>query len=237
MKASTKLANVANGNQVVETAPTPAPTSAATTTTTEVKTAPTPEPVRREGLTDNPNLALTLEEIGVSILALGIWLALLATGITVSAQSFIDPIRSGAPIGMLSFAGCALMIIASHTVTNTAMLCCVAAFLGVIGSRAIGTTSGAMDTVRDRRSSYVAAVTRGFFVFLIIQSGSILLSDQAFTNLTLEKYVRLAGLSSLLSFTVGYNPGLFRMLMDRVNQNFEGQSKTTNQAKTTTTGN
>ena len=100
MKASTKLANVANGNQGVETAPTPAPTSAATTTTTEVKTAPTPEPVRREGLTDNPNLALTLEEIGVSILALGIWLALLATGITVSAQSFIDPIRSGAPIGM-----------------------------------------------------------------------------------------------------------------------------------------
>jgi hypothetical protein len=54
-----------------------------------------------------------------------------------------------------------------------------------------------------------------------------MLSDQAFTNLTLVKYVRLAGLSSLLSFTVGYNPALFRQLMARVDRNFASDPAST----------
>ena len=50
----------------------------------------------------------------------------------------------------------------------------------------------------------------------------MVVSDQPLTNLSLDKYIRLAGLSSLFSFAVGYNPEVFRQLMARVNGNLAG---------------
>ncbi|WP_165248825.1 hypothetical protein [Paludisphaera soli] len=160
---------------------------------------------------------LALAEVAAGGLAFAAWMTLLAAGIAVGTQDFIDPVRNHKIAGAVELIGCLAVIVACHTVTNTAMLCCVSAFLGALGFRAVG-GEGPGDPA-GRRDAYVAAVTRGFFIFLIVQSGSILLSDQAFTNLSLEKYIRLAGLSSLLSFTAGYNPDVFRQLMDRVNKN------------------
>lgn len=142
-------------------------------------------------------------EIGASIAALALWLLLLTAGISVSTQAYINAIQNHTVSGVLALVSSLVVIATCHTVTNTALLCCVSAFWGALGFRVTGGTPGAVDGFTDRRDAYVAAATRGFFIFLIILSGSIILSDQAFTNLTLEKYIRLAGMSSLLSFTVG----------------------------------
>jgi len=165
---------------------------------------------------------LSRAEVAAGALAFGAWATLLAAGIAVGAQDFIDPIRNHKVAGAGELIGCLAAIVACHTVTNTAMLCCLSAFVGALGFRAVG-GEGPSDPA-GRRDAYVAAVTRGFFLFLIVQSGTILLSDQAFTNLSLERYVRLAGLSSLFSFTAGYNPDVFRQLMDRVNRNLAAGS-------------
>jgi len=158
-------------------------------------------------------------EIGSSLAALALWLILLSAGLSVSTQPYISTIQNQEVAGPWAVVKALFIIVTCHTVTNTALLCCLAAFLGALGFRVLATQKGPADG-NDRRAAYVAAATRGFYVFLILQSGSIMLSDQAFTNLTLEKYVRLAGLSSLLSFTVGYNPDLFRQLMARVDRSF-----------------
>ncbi|MDG3007262.1 hypothetical protein [Paludisphaera mucosa] len=168
-----------------------------------------------------PHSRLDRVEIAASLLAFVAWVFLVTAGITVGTQDYIDPIRKHLASSLAEVVGCLVVIALCHTVTNTAMLCCVSAFLGVLGFRAVGAVDPAAPAAPlGRRDAYIAAVTRGFFIFLIIQSGSVILSDQAFTNLSLEKYIRLAGLSSLLSFTVGYNPAVFGQLMDRVNRNF-----------------
>ncbi len=173
-------------------------------------------------LTSQPSLALNTREVIVSLGALFGWLTLLISGITVGTQPFIDGIRNLTAHGFWEVFGSLVVILLCHTVSNVALLCCLAAFLGVIASRAVGRSNMNVQTPYERMGVYVAAVTRGFFVFLVIQSGSILLSDQAFTNLTLERYVRLAGLSSLFSFAIGYNPRLFGELLDRVNSTITG---------------
>jgi hypothetical protein len=173
-------------------------------------------------LTSQPSLALDAREVVVSLVSLVAWLGLLMAGITVGTQPYIDGIRNLTTHGFWEVSGSLLVILLCHTVSNVALLCCLAAFLGVIASRAVGRPNTNVQTPPERMGVYVAAVTRGFFVFLVIQSGSILLSDQAFTNLTLERYVRLAGLSSLFSFAIGYNPRLFGELLDRVNSTITG---------------
>lgn len=180
-----------------------------------------------EDLADPPQVVVTSPparlqtwEIFASGVALAFWLLLLSAGLSVATQTYIDAIQHHTVSGVWELAGSLFVIATCHTATNTALLCCVSAFLGALGFRVIGGEAQVVDGVGDRRDAYVAAVTRGFFVYLIIQSGSIILSDQAFTNLTLEKYIRLVGLSSLLSFSVGYSPDAFRQLMDRVDKNF-----------------
>lgn len=204
------LTNEANGRESPLTVPQP------TTVMFLRDLAEPPRVVTPNG----PEGRLKSWEIGASAVALALGLILLSAGLSVAAQDSINAIQNHTVAGAWSLVGSFFVIATCHTVTNTALLCCVSAFLGVLGYRVIGERSGVAEGFADRRDAYVAAATRGFYIFLIIQSGSIILSNQAFTNLTLEKYIRLAGLSSLLSFTVGYNPDLFRQLMDRVGRNF-----------------
>lgn len=173
-------------------------------------------------LMDQQTLVLDAREILVSIAVMLVWLVLMTVGITVGSQPYIDAVRSLEVLSISEGLGALLVILCCHTVPNIAMLCCLSAFLGVIASRAIGQPGLLVRTPHERLSTYVAAVTRGFFVFLVIQSGSILLSDQTFTNLTLERYIRLAGLSSLFSFAIGYNPKLFNELLTRVDRSVGG---------------
>jgi hypothetical protein len=60
---------------------------------------------------------------------------------------------------------------------------------------------------------YVSATLRGFFVYLFLLSGLLLLDDAPFTTPTQGQYVRLSGFLSLFSFVVSYQPRLFNVLI------------------------
>jgi hypothetical protein len=59
----------------------------------------------------------------------------------------------------------------------------------------------------------MSAVLRGFFVYLFLMSGLLLLDDAPFSNAGPSQYIRLAGFLSLFSFVVSYQPHLFSALM------------------------
>jgi hypothetical protein len=67
----------------------------------------------------------------------------------------------------------------------------------------------------DNVNPYLSGVLRGFFVYLAVISGLMVLLGNPFENITPFSYIRFAGLLSLFSFTVSYNPDLFSAVVDR----------------------
>jgi hypothetical protein len=174
-----------------------------------------PQSTKSTVLGATSTVAIGKWEIATSLVVLLLWVSLLTAGITVGTPPFIDKIRQ-ATIPSWQILGDFLVITICHTAPNVAMLCCLAAFLGVIGSRAVTSLDSKGTPSLDRLSSYASAITRGFFVFLILQSGAIAFSAEPFQTTTPEEYVRLAALASLISFAVGFNPLLFQDLMGRI---------------------
>jgi hypothetical protein len=167
-------------------------------------------------LSATPALGLDGAEIALSAALFVAWISVITAGIAIGTQPYIDKLQNPEGHGVLSLAWAAVIVLTCHTVPNIAVLCCLSSFLGVIGSRIFNEADAGAGPQAGRLAGYVSAVTRGFFVYLIILSGTVVVSDEAFTRLSQEKYVRLAGLASLISFTIGYHPALFRHLLERV---------------------
>jgi hypothetical protein len=96
---------------------------------------------------------------------------------------------------------------------NLALLCAISGVLGAFGSRANLHDDEARRAARDETSPYISALLRGFFVYLITISGLLLLDDAPLSAPTPGQYIRLAGLLSLFSFVVNYNPAIFSRLL------------------------
>lgn len=186
----------------------------------EAATAVTRETGTEHHSHDRTFLPIAFSEIVLCLAALAVWLFFLTAGITIATPPLLKAVQGGT-LGWLSIVGYLVVIVFCHTVPNMAILCCLSAFLGVVASRAVsGVPAGGL--TQERMSIYVAAVTRGFFVFLVIVSGTILLNEQSFMTLTQERYIRLAGLASLFSFAAGYNPKAFLRLLQKVTDNSMG---------------
>ena len=96
---------------------------------------------------------------------------------------------------------------------NLAWLCVCASTLGGVGNLA---HLGADDTSIagcDTSNPVLSAVLRGFFVYLFLMSGLLLLDGTPFSNAGPSQYLRLAGFLSLFSFVVSYHPNLFGTLI------------------------
>jgi hypothetical protein len=66
---------------------------------------------------------------------------------------------------------------------------------------------------RDDSNPYLSAVLRGFFAYLFMTSGLLLLMMRPFSHPSPGQYIRLAGFLSLLCFVVSYQPRLFNTLI------------------------
>jgi hypothetical protein len=111
-----------------------------------------------------------------------------------------------------------LVLFLCYTPTNVALLCVCSGLLGVMGARV---RLGSDRTERldgDSTHPYLSGLLRGFFVYLILLSGMLVLSGNPFANLTSGDYVRLAGLVSAFSFALNYAPRSFEDLLHRVLQ-------------------
>jgi hypothetical protein len=165
-------------------------------------------------------------------LATGLWLGLFTIGLAVPTQPYrdrlmaMDPSKAGAPAISEIFSS--LIVVGfAYTPTNLALLCCAAALVGCLGrlattndaeARAIidqernGTakTEGAADEGGGTRVSPLApaitAITWGLFIYLIVVSGTVVVTGDPFKSTSPEQYLRLAGSASLLAFAVGWRP-------------------------------
>jgi hypothetical protein len=97
---------------------------------------------------------------------------------------------------------------------NVALLCATAGLLGTFGSIANLNHDPAKLSLLDRTNPYISGLLRGFFVYLFVISGLLVLDDTPFSNTSPGQYIRLAGFLSLFSFVVSYQPHIFSMLID-----------------------
>lgn len=132
----------------------------------------------------------------------------------------------GSPLGsFFSVLGSFLMVVISFTPTNLALICCTAGVIGAAGRRLQLSTDPDRDN-RDRSHPLLSAFVRGLFVFLIAISGIlVLLEDPILGTASPGQYIRFAGLLSLTSFIVNYDPTVFVLLVDQVRERIQERSE------------
>jgi hypothetical protein len=106
-----------------------------------------------------------------------------------------------------------LVVVICFAPLNLAWLCVAASMLGAFGSVANLSDDDSPSKAGDTSNPYTSALLRGFFVYLFMMSGLLLLDDAPFANAGPAQYIRLAGFLSLFSFVVSYQPRLFTTLM------------------------
>lgn len=130
----------------------------------------------------------------VSWSSIAAWLLVFTMGATVSSAPFREDMNP------IAFA----MVLFTYTPTNLAMLGCFAA------------TSGSGGINEADAEDHRNAAVRGFFVYLMLISGMLVVSDDPFTSPSQSQYIRLAGMTSLLCFIVGWRPEVVASMMNRV---------------------
>jgi hypothetical protein len=121
-----------------------------------------------------------------------------------------------------------LMAFFTYTFTNVAILSGLASMAGA-GARHVESQLGGNERITNLRALYASAALRGFFVYLIALSGLMFLVENIFTNIAKSPdiYIRLAGIISLLSFMLGFNPEMFARFLQRIARILEDQDSRT----------
>lgn len=148
------------------------------------------------------------------------WIVLFAVGVSIPSAPYISLLdqMTTAQTSFLALLGAGMMVVLCSTFTNPGILSCLAAFLGGVAKR-VQPESPLPGTENDGPSAaaaYMSAVVRGFFLYLVMLSGLLLLTTKAITDSTQEQYVQLAGTVSVLAFMVGYDADFFFRIMRRL---------------------
>src|SRR5258708_3635200 len=165
--------------------------------------------ILRPALHRHPEIrsTLTYPECAAAFAVFVMWIVLFGVGILIDTAPYRAGMASGAT------ARTWIIVVFCYLPLNLVWLCAVSSALGAFGNRANLTNDRAGQKLRDNNNPYVAAVIRGFFAYLFLISGLLLLDDQPFTNPAAAQYVRLAGFLSLLSFVISYQPRFFNTLI------------------------
>lgn len=186
-------------------------------------------------------------------LATGLWLGLFTIGLTIPTQPYrdrlmaMDPSKAGAP-GVSEIAESLIVVGFAYTPTNLALLCCAAALVGCLGRLATTNdaeaqaaldeaqngagTKAPCETVAESGGTQVSplapaitAITWGLFIYLIVVSGTVVVTGDPFKSTSPEQYLRLAGSASLLAFAVGWRPQSITQFVNVVCTSKMGGSK------------
>jgi len=136
------------------------------------------------------------------------WLILYCGGVVMGTQPYRDAINKSGDIFQIIIAW--IITFLFYTLSNVAILCCLASIIGGICNRA-----------KDTPILILAA--NGLFIYLILISGLLLLGTSPFDNISQAQYTRLAGTSSLFSFMIGYNPKMLSRLIAKLEELTEGK--------------
>lgn len=142
----------------------------------------------------------------MGVLSIGVWVTVFGIGAIVPSEPYRTVLGSH-EISSLARGAALIAAIVTYTPTNIAILCCVASITGSSGIRH-----------DDSLEKYRSSVVRGFFVYILLMSGLLLISGDPFNAPTQSQYIRLAGMSAVFGFIVGWHPGVVAKLMDNVMQ-------------------
>ncbi len=175
-------------------------------------------PARKVMLTLIP---LDFTEGLVGLIVLLMWILMFASGIVIPTATYRE-ILGQKDIGFGAAMGALFYVVTCYTVTNVALLACFSGFLGGLARRA--KIAGNEPNEKSPEShDYLTAVMRGFFIYLVLLSGLILLTTQAITSPTQDQYIRLAGTISVMAFIAGYDPEVFSRILMKVSDVAQGQ--------------
>lgn len=121
-----------------------------------------------------------------------------------------------------------LVVLTCYTPANVAILSTLAGLIGVLGSRASLHHNDGDELVLDNINPYLSAIMRGFFVYLVVISGVLVLIDDPFSDPTPRQYLRLAGFVSLLSFLTNYHPHFFTRFLGQITRVVQNRTNTEN---------
>ena len=122
------------------------------------------------------------------------------------------------------------MVLAFWTITNVALLCCLAAYIGALGRRTrfavlLGDPSDHFDCAPQRvRLHYASAVIRGFSIYCLMMAGLLVLATEQFKAPDPGTYLRLAATVTVISFYAGYDPSVLAGLLSRIKRLINGES-------------
>ena len=146
------------------------------------------------------------------------WLYLLAIGTLYSSSVYAEKLlRFGPKDWTVLPATCwyYFLYVLTYTVTNTLMLCVLAAALGQAGRRDRIDGDDA-HPVQSRPGQYFGAMVRGFMTYLFVVSGSVVIANKTFDNPTRQDYLTFATTVSVLGFLAGFNPEVFVRFMNGI---------------------
>ena len=118
------------------------------------------------------------------------------------------------------------MTMITFTPSNIAILCLVSAFTGGCSSllvikkaqKALGLDDPATNNKSNSQifmnESPFSSMLRGILVFFAFLAGVFITSSNALTAPTAQAYTQAAGVVSMLAFLVGYDPTMFRNLIN-----------------------
>jgi hypothetical protein len=178
-------------------------------------------------------------ELIAGIVVVGLWTAFFCAGIFVPTAVYRQSLWASESLGFFPFLGHLLLVVSCYALTNILFLSCAAAFLGCMTRRWY-----VMDHTSVERGSvaipaarlYLSAVLRGFFLYLITIAGFLTVTtEKSLVETTLDQFVRMAGVTSVLGFVVGYDPRVLNRLLERVMDVAEMPQKSRRANRRTTT--
>ncbi|MGE3153854.1 MAG: hypothetical protein AB7G48_03025 [Nitrospiraceae bacterium] len=171
---------------------------------------------------------------GLGVLGMMIWLALFSAGLLLDSAPYRKAIAAAMKANQSVLLEDVILASLLFTPTNVAFLSVLAGFLGgctsVLNDRHLlqeeihraqevgdqGRVSRLERRIRFMGESPIVSMMRGFVVYLAIISGIFLVISNPFDNPSMDQFIRLAGLFSVVAFMMGYDPTRFEDLLEKV---------------------
>jgi hypothetical protein len=149
----------------------------------------------------------------IGIVSIILWTVTFSVGIVVPTGPFRAVLGNlySSPVSVLEFVMAGSVVLVCSTFSNPAILACTAALIGSVAHE-VTVRPQAANEVRN----HLAAIFQGFFVYLGMMSGLMLLTTEAILNATQLQYVQIAAVMSIVAYLVGYDSTLFQKLVKRI---------------------
>jgi len=164
----------------------------------------------------------------VAYLIFLIWLSIFASGLIIPSEPYLNQFVISNCVEDVRSPDCMLndkaelvfnwvMAFITFIPTNVAMLCVFASMLGASANRNKLVGDAELSPVKDSTNPYASGLIRGFVIFLVLISGLLLLTEDPFGDgKSYSQYIRVAGIASIVSFLVSYNPQSFAKIFQKI---------------------